>query len=70
MPKAEFTYLKEQTGASSGNISVSINVLKKAGYIDTEKVFQGNTPKTFCRITYEGLWAFKEYVKNLQKYFN
>ena len=36
---ADFVYLREQTGASAGNLSVQIDKLAKAGYIEVEKSF-------------------------------
>ncbi|MBK8425870.1 MAG: transcriptional regulator [Lewinellaceae bacterium] len=35
--EADFNTLKEQTGATSGNLSVQINKLQEAGYIQVEK---------------------------------
>jgi len=66
--EAEFTYIKEKTGASSGNLSVQIQKLKDAGYIDVVKQFKDNYPQTICKITPAGVKAFEEYVKNLQTY--
>lgn len=66
--EAEFTYLKEKTNATSGNLSVQIQKLKDAGYIDVMKQFSKNYPQTVCRITPLGLSAFNEYVRNLQQY--
>ena len=34
---AEFSYIKKQTGATSGNLSVQIDKLSVAGYILVEK---------------------------------
>ena len=66
--EADFTYLKEQTGATSGNLSVQIDKLAEAGYISVEKGFKGKMPRTTCRITPSGAEAFREYVKALKKY--
>lgn len=66
--EAEFTYLKDQTGATSGNLSVQIQKLKDADYIEVEKKFKDNYPQTLCRITPKGIHAFEEYVKNLKQY--
>jgi len=68
--EAEFTYLREKTNSSAGNLSVQINKLKEAGYIDVAKSFKDNYPQTICRITPQGLEAFEEYVKDLQSYLN
>ena len=66
--EAEFTFLKEQTHATAGNLSVQIQKLKEAGYIDVIKQFKDNYPQTICRITTAGIKAFEQYVKNLQTY--
>jgi DNA-binding MarR family transcriptional regulator len=66
--EADFTYLKEQTGATSGNLSVQIDKLAEAGYIEVEKGFRGKMPRTVCRLTPQGSEAFRAYVKALRKY--
>ena len=66
--EAEFTFLKEKTNATAGNLSVQIQKLKDAGYIDVIKQFKDNYPQTICKITSTGIKAFEEYVKNLQAY--
>jgi len=68
--EAEFTYLREKTDATAGNLSVQINKLKEAGYIDVSKSFKDNYPQTICRITPQGVQAFEEYVRDLQSYLN
>jgi DNA-binding PadR family transcriptional regulator len=68
--EAEFTFLKEKTNATAGNLSVQINKLKDAGYIDVTKQFSNNYPQTICRITPKGVDAFEDYVKALQSYMN
>ena len=66
--EAEFTFLKEKANATAGNLSVQIQKLKEAGYIDVIKQFKDNYPQTICKITSIGIKAFEEYVKNLQAY--
>lgn len=68
--EAEFTYLREKTNATAGNLSVQINKLKEAGYIDVAKQFKDNYPQTVCKITPQGVVAFEEYVKSLQSYLD
>ena len=68
--EADFTYIKEQTGATSGNLSVQIDKLTAAGYITVEKGFKGKMPRTTCRITPAGTEAFRDYVKALKKYIS
>ena len=65
---AEFTYIREQTGATAGNLSIQITRLKEAGYIDVEKKFRNNYPQTLCRITPLGRLKFIEYVEALKDY--
>jgi hypothetical protein len=66
--EAEFIFLKDKTGATAGNLSVQIQKLKDAGYIDVTKQFKDNYPQTICKITPAGIGAFELYVKNLQDY--
>ena len=65
---AEFSYIKKQTGATSGNLSVQIDKLSAAGYITVEKGFKGKVPCTTCKITPAGLAAFENYVNSLKEY--
>jgi len=66
--EAEFTFIKEKTNATAGNLSVQINKLKEAGYIEVVKQFKDNYPQTTCKITPQGIKAFEQYVNNLQSY--
>jgi len=66
--EAEFTFLREKTNATAGNLSVQINKLKEAGYIDVLKQFHNNYPQTICKISPKGIDAFEVYVKALQSY--
>jgi DNA-binding PadR family transcriptional regulator len=66
--EAEFTYLKNECNATVGNLSVQLQKLKDAGYIEIEKKFKGNYPLTMCHITEKGSQAFAQYVAALQHY--
>ena len=66
--EAEFTFIKEKTNSTAGNLSVQIQKLKDAGYIDISKKFKDNYPLTTCKITKQGIKAFEEYVLSLQSY--
>ena len=68
--EAEFTFIRDKTNATAGNLSVQINKLKEAGYIEVIKQFKDNYPQTVCKITPEGVKAFEVYVKNLQSYLS
>jgi DNA-binding transcriptional ArsR family regulator len=67
---AEFTYIREQTGATAGNLSIQITKLREAGYIDVVKKFRNNYPQTLCNITALGKQKFSEYVNSLKGYLN
>lgn len=67
---AEFTWLKEKTGATSGNLSIQITKLKEAGYITVTKKFSNNYPQTLCKITSTGRVSFTEYVESLKDYLS
>jgi predicted transcriptional regulator len=67
---AEFTYIREQTGATAGNLSIQITKLKEAGYIEVTKKFRNNYPQTLCNITLLGRNKFSEYVNSLKDYLN
>jgi len=68
--EAEFSYLKEKTGATAGNLSVQINKLAEAEYIQVKKTFRDNYPLTTCKITSAGIKAFETYVNNIQQYLH
>lgn len=68
--EADFSLLKEKTNATAGNLSVQIQKLKDAGYIGITKQFKDNYPQTICKITKQGVSAYRAYVKNLQAYLN
>ena len=66
--EADFVFLRQETGATAGNLSVQLDKLQKAGYIEIEKTFRGKMPCTLCRITDEGIKAFEKYVEALRSY--
>lgn len=68
--EAEFNFLKEETGATAGNLSVQIHKLADAGYLEVEKSFRNNFPLTTCRITGKGVEAFERYVEAIRKYID
>lgn len=66
--EADFVYIRKQTGATAGNLSVQLDKLSEAGYITVEKGFKGKKPCTTCRVTESGISAFSEYVAALMDY--
>jgi len=65
---AEFTFLREKTKSTAGNLSVQLDKLSEAGYISIEKSFRGKKPLTTCRVTKKGIRAFEDYVNTLKQY--
>jgi DNA-binding MarR family transcriptional regulator len=70
MESAEFTFIKEKTSATAGNLSVQIDKLSTAGYIHVEKAFKGKKPVTTCNVTKKGIEAFEAYVNALKGYID
>lgn len=66
--EAEFTFIREKTNSTAGNLSVQVQKLKEAGYIEVNKQFKDNYPLTTCKVTPKGIEAFENYVKALQDY--
>ena len=67
---ADFVYLKAETGATSGNLSVQLDKLQQAGYIEVNKGFKGKVPQTVCSITDSGRDAFSASVEALRSYIS
>lgn len=68
LEEADFVYLREKTEATAGNLSVQLDRLAAAGYIEVEKGFAGKRTRTLCRITDCGRKAFAGYVEALKEY--
>lgn len=67
--KADFTFLKQQTGMTQGNLSSHLSKLEAAGYIETRKMFRKRRPLTMVNISAQGREAFSSYVKGMHHYF-
>jgi hypothetical protein len=68
--EANFNFIKEETQATAGNLSIQIKKLQDAGYIGVKKSFINNYPNTSLSITRKGIEAFENYVNNLKNYIN
>lgn len=67
--EADFVYLKEKTESTAGNLSVQLDKLTSAGYIQKETDGSGSKPRTICRMTETGRDAMQKYVEALKSYF-
>ena len=63
---AEFTYLRERTGATDGNLGAHVKKLEDAGYVAVDKQFVDRKPVTRYSLTAEGREAFRRYVERLE----
>jgi len=63
---AEFTWLRDKTGATDGNLGAHLSKLEEAGYIGVEKKFILRKPVTLYRMTDSGRTALAGYVRALR----
>ena len=68
--KADFTFLKNQTGMTQGNLSSHLIKLEKAGYIQSEKTFRHKRPQTLLLITELGRSAVRDYVNFMYSWYS
>src|SRR5579859_2888761 len=57
-----FVELKQLLGATDGNVSVHAAKLEEAGYVKSDKRFEGRIPRTTYRLTDEGREALNRYL--------
>jgi DNA-binding MarR family transcriptional regulator len=65
--RADFTWLRDQTGATDGNLGTHLRKLEDAGYVDVDKRIVDRKPLSRYRLTERGRAAFAEYVSNLER---
>lgn len=65
--KANFGFLRDLLELTDGNLSVHLQKLEEAGYVNIEKTFEGRRPKTWVSVTVEGRSAFSAHVDTLAK---
>jgi DNA-binding MarR family transcriptional regulator len=63
---ADFTFLANLTGLSSGNLSTHLSKLEHAKYVAIEKSFRGRRPLTMISLTEPGREAFRRYREQIQ----
>ena len=68
--QCDFNHLKKITETTQGNLSIQLKKLKEEKYIEIEKTFSNNYPKTSCSITKKGKIKFEEFFKSLIKMKN
>jgi predicted ArsR family transcriptional regulator len=65
--ECDYTTLKKTLGLSDGHMSTHMKELLEARYVEMEKTFVENKPKTTYRITKEGKKRFGAYVNALKE---
>jgi len=65
--EADFTWLRQKTGSTDGNLGAQMVKLEEAGYVGMEKRFVGRKPQTLYRISEAGRTALTEYVQALKQ---
>ncbi len=65
--QAEFTWLRDKTQATDGNLGAQLLKLEQAAYVTVEKKFVLRKPQTLYRITETGRQALSEYVQALKQ---
>ncbi|HXJ97142.1 MAG TPA: transcriptional regulator [Terriglobia bacterium] len=65
--EAEFTWLRDKTGSTDGNLGAQLARLEAAGYVRVKKKFVQRKPKTLYRMTDAGREALTEYVRALKE---
>jgi len=68
--EADFVFLKEKTNSTAGNLSVQLEKLSEAGYIEANRTLEGRRTRTVCRMTENGRRAFADYIETLKDYLN
>lgn len=64
--RADFVFVQSQTGLTAGNVSSHINKLAKAGYVEVDKRFIDNRPKTMLALTPNGRAALAMYLHTMR----
>jgi len=70
LKSADFTYLKEITKTTDGNLGTHLQKLEDAGYVKIQKSFVGKKPKTTLSVTKLGRKAYEKYVNDIGAYLN
>ena len=65
--EAEFTWLRDKTEATDGNLGAQLLKLEEAGYVVSDKKFVLKKPQTVYRLTKAGRQALTEYVRALKQ---
>jgi DNA-binding MarR family transcriptional regulator len=65
LSRADFSYLSEHSGLSDGNLSTQMTKLAEAGYVEIDKSFVSNKPRTVYALTEAGREALRAYKRDV-----
>ena len=65
--ECDYSSLKKQLELTDGHMSTHMKELLSSGYVEMEKAFIDNKPKTTYSVTKVGRKRFAEYVNSLKK---
>jgi DNA-binding MarR family transcriptional regulator len=65
--RADFVFLRRQTGLTAGNISSHLTKLEEAGYVASKKTFSGRRRQTILRLTAAGRTALRAYLETVRE---
>ena len=68
--RAEYLFVLNQTGMTSGNLTAHTSRLERAGYVSVRKKFVRKKPKTFLSLTSRGRRAFEQYRRAMERHFS
>lgn len=68
--QADFVFLLNQTGMTSGNFATHIGKLEDAGLVEVSKQIVNKKPLTTYAITDEGRIALDEYKSGMKQFLN
>ena len=63
---ADFRFIRDQTGATDGNLGAHMKKLVTLGYVRERKRFVGNRPNTSYQLTRDGRAALERHVTAMQ----
>ena len=64
--EADFTWLRDKTGSTDGNLGAQMLKLEEAGYVEVTKTYRGKIPQTLLSLTDSGRRAFEQYRRKLK----
>ena len=65
--ECDYSTIKNTLNISDGHMSTHMKVLLSEEYVEMEKTFVDNKPKTTYKVTKQGKKKFSEYVDTLKK---